>query len=111
MKCVDASANPYLVVGAILAVGVASLDKGLTLPDEVSSDPVALDPAARHRLGVERLPETVGAALACLAESVLLKNAMGEYLYDAFTAVRRAEDALFAESTPEQVIAATRWRY
>jgi len=111
VKCVDASANPYLVVGAILAVGVASLDKGLTLPDEVSGDPVALDSAELQRLGVERLPETVAAALARLDESDLLKNAMGDHLYDAFTAVRRAEAALFAESTPEQVVAATRWRY
>jgi glutamine synthetase len=111
VKCVDASANPYLVVGAILAVGVASLNKGLTLPDEVSGDPEALDPAELQRLGVGRLPETVTAALACLDRSDLLRNAMGDYLYDAFTAVRRAEDALFAGSTPEQVVAATRWRY
>ena len=111
VKCVDASANPYLVVGAILTVGVAALDKGLTLPDEVTGDPLALDPAELERLGVERLPETVAAALGCLDESDLLKDAMGGYLYDAFTAVRRAEDALFADSTPEQVVAATRWRY
>ena len=111
VKCVDASANPYLVVAAILTVGVASLDKGLTLPDEVSGDPAALDPAELQRLGVGRLPETVAAALACLDGSDLLKSAMGDYLYDAFTAVRRAEDALFASSTPEQVVAATRWRY
>lgn len=111
VKCVDGSANPYLVVGAVLAVGVASLDKGLTLPDEVSGDPVALDPAELRRLGVQRLPETVSAALARLDESDVLKNAMGDYLYDAFTAVRRAEEALFAESSPDQVVAATRWRY
>ncbi len=49
--------------------------------------------------------------LRCLDDSDLLKNAMGDYLYDAFTAVRRAEEALFADSTPEQVVAATRWRY
>jgi glutamine synthetase len=36
---------------------------------------------------------------------------MGDWLFDAFTAVRRAEIALFAGSTPEQVVAATRWRY
>ena len=72
VKCVDGSANPYLVVGAILAVGVASLDKGLTLPDEVSGDPVALDPEELRRLGVQRLPETVSAALACLDESDVL---------------------------------------
>jgi glutamine synthetase len=36
---------------------------------------------------------------------------MGDYLYDAFTAVRRAEVELFAHSTPDEVVAATRWRY
>ncbi|QWZ08686.1 glutamine synthetase family protein [Nocardioides panacis] len=111
VKCLDASANPYLAVGAILTVGVASLDKGLTLPEEVGGDPDALDPAELQRLGVQRLPETVAAALACLDENDLLKNAMGDYLYDAFTAVRRAEAAHFADSSPEHVVAATRWRY
>ena len=36
---------------------------------------------------------------------------MGDWLFDAFTAVRRAEIELFAGHTPEQVVAATRWRY
>lgn len=111
VKCVDASANPYLAVAAVLTVGLASIDKGLTLPDEVRGDPVGLDPAELRRLGVERLPVTVEEALAHLDENDLLKDAMGEYLYDAFTAVRRAEAELFAGSTRDHVVAATRWRY
>ena len=111
VKCVDGSANPYLVVGALLTVGLASLDKGLTLPDEVGGDPAAVDPAELERLGVERLPQTVEESLTHLDDSDPLKQGMGEYLYDAFTAVRRAEVALFADATPEQVVAATRWRY
>ena len=111
VKCVDGSANPYLAVGALLTMGVAALDKGLTLPEEVGGDPAALDPAELQRLGVARLPETVEASLAHLEQSDQLKAAMGDYLHDAFTAVRRAEVALFADSTPDEVVAATRWRY
>jgi glutamine synthetase len=111
VKCFDGSANPYLVVGAVLAVGLAALDRGLTLPPEVTGDPAAEDPAELRRLGVERLPESAAASLACLEGSDLLKKAMGDYLFDAFTAVRRAEIYLFADHTPEQVVAATRWRY
>ena len=111
VKCLDASANPYLVVGAVLTVGVAALDQGLTLPEEVSGDPATMAPVDLQRLGVERLPETAEAALDLLDGNDLLKKAMGEYLYDAFTAVRRAEVALFADATPAQVVAATRWRY
>ena len=61
VKCFDGSANPYLVVGAVLAVGLAALDRGLTLPPEVTGDPAAEDPAELQRLGVERLPESPAA--------------------------------------------------
>jgi glutamine synthetase len=111
VKCLDASANPYLVVGAVLTVGVAALDQGLTLPEEVSGDPATMAPVDLQRSGVQRLPETAEEALDLLDDDDLLKKAMGEYLYDAFTAVRRAEVALFADATPAQVVAATRWRY
>jgi glutamine synthetase len=111
IKCLDGSANPYLAVGAVLTVGLAAVDKGLTLPDEVNGDPAALDAADLTRLGVRRLPETAEASLEALDDSDLLKNAMGDYLYDAFTAVRRAEIELYAHSSPEEIVAATRWRY
>jgi glutamine synthetase len=111
VKCIDASANPYLAVGAVLEAGLAGCDQGLSLPDEVLGDPAELTPEELRRLGVERLPETVEAALACLDKFDLLKEAMGDYLYDAFTAVRRAECALFADHTADQVVSATRWRY
>ena len=32
IKCFDGSANPYLVVGAVLAAALTAVDKGLTLP-------------------------------------------------------------------------------
>jgi glutamine synthetase len=111
IKCIDGSANPYVVVGALLTIGLAAIDKGLTLPDELDGDPALLDPAELARRGVRRLPETAEESLGHLGDSDLLKQAMGDYLYDAFTAVRRAEIELFAHNTPDEVVAATRWRY
>lgn len=111
VKCFDASANPYLVVGAVLTVGLASLDKGLKLPAEVPGDPALLPDHELERLGVRRLPQSAEEALAHLEESTVLRSAMGETLYDAFTAVRRAEIEMFASRSPEEVVAATRWRY
>jgi len=111
LKCFDGSANPYLLVGAVLAAGVASLDKGLSLPAETTGDPATEDPEVLQRLGVERLPQSPVASLVALEECDLLREALGDWLFDAFTAVRRAEIELFADHTPEQVVAATRWRY
>jgi glutamine synthetase len=111
LKCFDGSANPYLVVGAVLAVGLASIDEAKSLPHEVTGDPAAEDQRVLERLGVDRLPQSAAEALARLEESELIKDAFGPVLFDAFTAVRRAEIALFAERDPHEVVAATRWRY
>ena len=103
VKCVDLSANPYLLVGAVLAAGLSTLDKAVRLPAEVTGDPVGRD--------VPRLPQRLDTALTALADSVVLREALGESIFASFVDVRRAELALFAESSPEQIVAATRWRY
>jgi glutamine synthetase len=110
VKCFDQSANPYLVAGALLAAGLATVDKGWRLPDEVTADPAesAGELAAR---GVHRLPEAVAEALSRLERSDPLRAALGEPLYAAFAATRRAEAELFGGSTPDEIVAATRWRY
>jgi len=110
VKCFDPSANPYLVAGAVLAAGLATVDKGMRLPDEVTGDPASrADELAGQ--GVHRLPQSVPEALGRLERSDALRQAFGEPLYAAFTATRQAEADLFAESTPDEIVAATRWRY
>jgi glutamine synthetase len=110
VKCFDPSANPYLLAGALLAAGLSRLDTGARLPDEVTGDPAAQESELARR-GVHRLPEEVADALDRLARSDVLRTALGEQLYESFVDTRRAEAALFAGSTPDEVVAATRWRY
>jgi glutamine synthetase len=110
VKCFDQSANPYLVAGAVLAAGLATVDKGMRLPDEVTGDPAGQAEELAGR-GVHRLPQSVPEALAGLERSDALREAFGEPLYAAFVDTRRAEAALFDGSTPDEVVAATRWRY
>jgi glutamine synthetase len=111
VKCFDGAANPYLAVGAVIAAGLAGLDAAGTLPPEVHGDPDAWPEERREALGVRRLPRTAAEALAHFERSALLREAMGEVLHEAFRAVRQGEAELYADSTPEQIAAATRWRY
>jgi glutamine synthetase len=110
VKCFDASANAYLVAGALLAAGLATVDSDRRLPDEVAGDPAGHQDELAAR-GVHRLPQTVADALDHLAGSAVLRAALGEALYESFVDVRRAEAALFVESTPDEIVAAIRWRY
>ncbi|MEV8323018.1 glutamine synthetase family protein [Kitasatospora sp. NPDC056731] len=106
VKCFDASANPYLAVGAVLAAGLAGFDQHRELPPEFTGDPAAAEPGA-----VPRLPTGPAQALAAYERSAVLREALGGPLYEAVLAVRRAEGEQYAAATPEQLVAATRWRY
>ncbi|GAA1388830.1 gamma-glutamylpolyamine synthetase GlnA3 [Kitasatospora putterlickiae] len=106
IKCFDATANPYLAVGGVLAAGLAGLDQRLALPPEVTGDPAQAGPG-----GVPRLSSGPGEALAAYRRSALLREALGEPLFGAVLAVREAEREQYADATPEDLAAATRWRY
>ncbi|MFD1048803.1 glutamine synthetase, partial [Kibdelosporangium lantanae] len=61
--------------------------------------------------GVPKLPTAVDQSLDAFLAEPTLTEAFGPDLVAAITAVRRGEAKLFAESTPEEVVARSRWRY
>ena len=74
-------------------------------------DPAARSEAELESLGVKRLPQSLDEALIHLEGSQVLCDALGSALLGTFVAVRRAELATFAGATPEEIVAATRWRH
>lgn len=112
VKIADASGSPYLATGTILAAGLAGMDRGLRLPQEITVDPATLGPNdnSAQGAGVSRLPATLDEALSALEDSSVLAEAMGPPLHRTFIAVRRAEMARALELTDEQRIAAYRFR-
>ena len=107
----DPAANPYLALGAIVAAGIDGLDRGLSLPDAVQADPASIPAAKRRAMGIRQLPSSLGAAIRELERSAMLREAMGDVLFDAFLATRRAERATYEGQDPEAVVRAVRWRY
>jgi glutamine synthetase len=111
IKSFDLAANPYLVVGSLLAAGLAGLRSGGTLPPETSGDPVGVPAADLADPGARRLPQSLGEATGHLERSAVLREAMGDPLFEAFLAVRRGETELFADVSPDDIVAQTRWRW
>ncbi|MGP3973851.1 glutamine synthetase [Streptomyces sp. 8N114] len=112
VKCVDSAANPYLLVGGVIAAGLAGLGTltgaepaAARLPAPVTGDPVQLDPMPRP------LPGSLGDALAHFENSQVLRPALGEPLFGAIRAVRAGEIELFEGTSEQEIAAATRGRY
>jgi glutamine synthetase len=111
IKCFDSSANPYLVAGAVIAAGLAGVEANMKLPPEVTADPGGMSEDELNEAGIHRLPQSVDEAVANLEKSDLIRDAMGPMLFSPFVAVRHAEAEAFAESEPDDIAAAHRWRY
>jgi glutamine synthetase len=97
LKAADASANPYLAVGGLIAAGLDGLERGLEPPEPVEVDPATIDEEERERRGIDRLPATQEDALHALAADELLLDALGPTLADSYLAVRRSEWAAYSE--------------
>jgi glutamine synthetase len=111
VKCLDAAANPYLLVGAVLALGLDGVERGLRLPPEMTVDPATLAPAELAATGASRLPQHLGDALERFRASEVLADAMGAALFGTIIAVRETEIAHFESASEEEIVAQTRFRY
>jgi glutamine synthetase len=103
-KISDATANPYLALGALMAAGIDGLQRNLKLPEEVTIDPGLIPEADRNARGIDLLPQNLGEALAALRKDDVLLEALGKGLARSFTAVRQNEwEALKDMSLEEEV--------
>jgi glutamine synthetase len=91
LKACDASCNPYLALGGLLAAGLDGIERGLEPPEPVDVDPVTIADDERRRRGIVRLPTTQAEALDALAADEILTGALGPVLTDSYLAVRRSE--------------------
>jgi glutamine synthetase len=107
LKCVDGSANPYLVVGAVAAVIAQSDGGGATLPAPINVDPHTLPDETRP----PRLPATVTESLAALMADRDLTATLGLELTGAFAAVHTADAETAAKMSDAELTEAVRWRY
>ena len=111
LKAMDAAANPYLALGAIVAAGIDGMERDLSLPEPVLDDPASMSAAQRRAVGVRQLPSSLSAAIREFERSSLLRAAMGDVLFEAFLATRRGERDTFEGMDPEAMVSAHRWRY
>ncbi len=91
LKASDASCNPYLALGGLIAAGLDGLERGLEPPAPIEVDPATLPDEERGALGVDRMPASQAEALDALAADGLLLGAIGTDLAGSYLAVRRSE--------------------
>jgi len=96
-RAADATANPYLALGALVHAGLDGIVRQMTLPAITTSDPEFLDPEERGRKGIVRLPQTLDEALDAFAADQALQSRFPSTLYETYLAHKRCEATLMAK--------------
>ena len=91
LKTVDATANPYLALGAVIAAGLDGIRKELDPGDSVSVDPASLPESDRRARGIDPLPTRLDGSMEQLRKDTVLLDALGPDLARVYLAVRKAE--------------------
>ncbi|MDZ7961153.1 MAG: glutamine synthetase family protein [Aulosira sp. DedQUE10] len=91
VKTVDASANPFLALGALIAAGLDGVQRNLEPGNPVNEDPGNLPIEQRTANAIDPLPTNLGEALDHFKQNNILLNALNPQLSQAFVAVRQAE--------------------
>jgi len=91
LKAADATCNPYLAIGGLIAAGLDGVERGLEPPEPVEVDPATIAEDEREALGIRPLPATQGEALDALEADAVLSAALGPVLAESYLAVRRSE--------------------
>jgi glutamine synthetase len=97
LKAADASSNPYLALGGLIAAGLDGLDRRLEPPEPVEVDPATLGEEERAQRGISQLPATQAEALDALAADDVLTAALGPVLTESYLIVRRSEWTAYSE--------------
>ena len=91
LRAADPACNPYLAFAALLTAGLEGVRRGYELPEPMERNLYDLSPEDRARLGVARLPETLGEAIEVTADSELALRTLGEHAFSRFVEIKRRE--------------------
>ena len=91
LRSPDLSGNPYLQFAVMLAAGLQGIKEKLVPPDPVEKNIYSLNERERKRFGIEQLPESLGHALSLASESELLRDVLGDHVFENLIYVKTNE--------------------
>jgi len=87
----DPACNPYLAFAVMLAAGLKGIEKGYKLPEPVETDIFEMDEKARAAAGITSLPGSLYEALQIVQKSELVRETLGEHIFEKFVENKKVE--------------------
>ncbi len=90
-RCPDPACNPYLAFAVMLAAGLKGIEEGYELPEPVEKDIFEMNEQERADHGIISLPGSLEEAIAETEKSELVREALGDHIFEKFIANKKME--------------------
>jgi glutamine synthetase len=98
LRIPDPSCNPYLALTVMLAAGMSGMAQNLTPPPPIQRNIYQMSVRDRRKHKVKELPGTLREALQIMKRSRVVKNALGEHIFDHFIDAKTLEFDKYRET-------------
>ena len=91
LRSPDPACNPYLCFSVMLAAGLKGIEDGLEPPDPIEENVYEMTEKQREARGIRTLPASLADAIALTEKSALVKEALGDHVFNAFIENKKIE--------------------
>ncbi len=91
LRCPDPACNPYLAFAVMLAAGLKGIEEKYAMPDPVEEDIFEMTPKQLKKHKINALPGSLGEAVEMTAKSSLVKECLGDHVFEKFIENKRIE--------------------
>jgi glutamine synthetase len=91
LRSPDPACNPYLCFSVMLAAGLKGIEDGLEPPDPIEENVYEMTEKQRDARGIRTLPANLADAIALTEKSALVKEALGDHVFNAFIENKKIE--------------------
>lgn len=87
----DPACNPYLAIAAALKAGLDGIKNKIQPPPPTNQNIYHMTAAERNELNIDSLPGSLAEAMQELAKNNVIKNALGDHVYEKFVEAKTLE--------------------
>lgn len=91
LRCPDPSCNPYLAFAVMLRAGLEGIEQDLEVPEPVEENLYHFDEDERRRRNIQTLPGSLPEALAEMERDELVRETLGEHVFERFVEAKTSE--------------------
>lgn len=101
LRCSDPSCNPYLAFAVMLAAGLEGIEDEIEPPNPVEEDVYDFDDRKLAKFYIKTLPADLGEAIEEFRKSKLMKETLGDHVFNKYLEIKTIEWNEFQRSVTD----------